>query len=438
MAGACQRYDRRSSLVRDSLCFNTSTRLGLAQRAPLFKSEVLPVLEKNCVSCHGPARKMAGLDLSTFAGLMDGGSSGPAIAPGKPDRSLLYKLIETDKMPMGGKLSDAEKQLLRAYIEQGRFPSAEAADLEREAKKITPEARNWWSFRKPVKPAPRLKPPVDAHRRFVLAKLEEKGWAFQPKRTAARSSAGRPRSDRPSAHARPGERLPGGPIAERLRKVVDELLASPHYGEHWGRHWLDVAGYSDSVGDADDSEREVAWKYRDYVINAFNRNKPYDRFLLEQLAGDQLINYKPGSRPKPEELEPLTATGFLRMTADITDNQTIYQVDKYFDALREGDRNQPEGRDGPHCPVRALPRPQVRSHPAEGLLQADLSLSGGMGSGKLARCQSTIRRMAQPHGPRHGSGAREAWIKEVTSNDAKQYRRQQLLIAATYDRYRRR
>ena len=107
----------------------------LAQRAPLFKSEILPVLQKNCVSCHGPERKMASLDLSTFSGLMNGGSSGPAIAPGKPDRSLLWKLIELDKMPVGGKLSEADKQLLKAYIETGRFPSIEAAELEREARK---------------------------------------------------------------------------------------------------------------------------------------------------------------------------------------------------------------------------------------------------------------------------------------------------------------
>ena len=98
-----------------------------AQRTPLFKSEILPVLEKNCVGCHGESRRWPSLDLSTFTGLMDGGASGPVIAPGKPERSLLWKMIETDKMPVGGKLSDAEKQLLKTYIEQGRFPSMEAA-----------------------------------------------------------------------------------------------------------------------------------------------------------------------------------------------------------------------------------------------------------------------------------------------------------------------
>ena len=155
-----------------------------AQRAPLFKSEILPVIEKNCVQCHGDQKKMAGLDLSTFAGMMAGGSSGPVIAPGKPERSLLWQMIDSGKMPMAGKLTDAEKQLIRTYIEQGRFPSTEAAQQEREAAKITPEAREWWSFRKPVAAAvpsvrhsDQLRTPIDA---FILAKLEAKGWELQP------------------------------------------------------------------------------------------------------------------------------------------------------------------------------------------------------------------------------------------------------------------
>ena len=95
-----------------------------AQRDPLFKSEILPVLEKNCVGCHGPNQKMARLDLSSFAGMMEGSSSGPVIAPGKPERSLMWKLIESGAMPQGGKLTDAEKQLIKSYIQYGRFPVA--------------------------------------------------------------------------------------------------------------------------------------------------------------------------------------------------------------------------------------------------------------------------------------------------------------------------
>src|SRR6185369_6064435 len=128
-----------------------------AQRDPLFKTEILPVLEKNCVGCHNPQRKMAKLDLSTFTGMMEGSSSGPVIAPGKPERSLMWKLIENDTMPQGGRLTTAEKQLIKSYIQYGRFPAAtaesEAALRAKEAAKITAEDRNWWSFRKPVKAA---------------------------------------------------------------------------------------------------------------------------------------------------------------------------------------------------------------------------------------------------------------------------------------------
>src|SRR5262252_10741312 len=120
---------------------------AFAQRDPLFKTEILPVLEKNCVSCHGPSQKMAKLDLSSFTGMMEGSSSGPVIAPGKPERSLLWKLIEADQMPQGGKLTTAEKQLIKSYIQYGRFPAAnaesEAAIRAREAARITPERRNW-------------------------------------------------------------------------------------------------------------------------------------------------------------------------------------------------------------------------------------------------------------------------------------------------------
>jgi hypothetical protein len=282
-----------------------------AQRAPLFKSEIMPVLEKNCVSCHGDQKKMAALDLSTFSGVMTGGSSGPVIAPGKPERSLLWKLIEADKMPMGGKLTAAEKQLIKTYIEQGRFPKEEmdAAEQAREAALITPQARSWWSFRKPVKsrvPAVKnndqVRTPIDA---FILAKLEAKGWKMRPEadratllRRAYFDLTGLPPSPAEVA-AFLEDRSP-----DAYANVIEKLLASPHYGEHWGRHWLDVAGYSDTRGDAGDSDREVSWKYRDYVITAFNSNKPIDRFILEQVAGDQLVNYKPGSRRPPSRSSP--------------------------------------------------------------------------------------------------------------------------------------
>lgn len=412
-----------------------------AQRAPLFKDEVLPVLEKSCTKCHGAEQKMGGLDLSTFAGVMKGGASGPAISPGKPGRSLLWVMVESNKMPMGGALSAAQKQLLKTYIEQGRFPAAES-DSEiaaKEAARITPEARQWWSFVKPVKPAvPAVKglarTPIDA---FVLAKLEEKGWKMQPE------------ADRVSLVRRAYFGLTGLPPApaeakaflednspDAYEKLIDRLLASERYGEHWGRHWLDIAGYSDTRGDAGDSEREVSWKYRDYVIQAFNKNKPINRFLLEQIAGDQLVNYKHNAVPTPGQIEPLTATGFLRTTADITDNQTIYEVDKYFDALQKAMETSLSSVLG-----LSVGCARCHDHKFDPLLQRDYFkltaayqavwdpenwLAGSLNFGPWPSRMVLHVDSAQ----------RDAWIKDVTSSGAKLLRRRDDLLEATYQRFR--
>src|SRR5438046_7404018 len=145
----------RSSWLRAGMIVTVIAAPVFAQRDPLFKTEILPVLEKNCVSCHGPKQKMAKLDLSSFAGMMEGSSAGPVIAPGKPERSLMWKLIENDTMPQGGKLTVAEKQLIKSYIQYGRFPVAapetEEALRAKDAAKVTDKERNWWSFRRPLK-----------------------------------------------------------------------------------------------------------------------------------------------------------------------------------------------------------------------------------------------------------------------------------------------
>src|SRR5262249_55500085 len=218
--------------------------------------------------------------------------------------------------------------------------------------------------------------------------------------------------------------------------VIDKLLASPHYGEHWGRHWLDVAGYSDTRGDAGDSDREVSWKYRDYVINAFNKNKPIDRFILEQFAGDQLVNYKPGSRPAPDQIESLTATGFLRTTADITDNQTIYEVDNTCAARKKA-------LDGSLSAVTGLTIGCARchDHKFDPILQKDYYkllaayqavwdpenwLAGNL---KYGPWPSRMILDMEPD-------KRDAWIKEVTSSGAKALRRLDDVREATYQRYR--
>lgn len=434
----------RPSWLHLGIALSIATVPAFAQRAPLFKSEIMPVLEKNCVMCHGEKQKMAGLDLSSFSGMMAGSSSGPVIAPGKPERSMLWKMIENDQMPQGGKLTAGEKQLIRTYIEQGRFPAtteSEAAIQAREAAKITQKNREWWSFRKPVKsPVPAVKNQdqvrnaIDA---FVLAKLEQKGWKMEPE------------ADRVTLARRAYFDLTGlAPTPAEVRAFVDDkspnaweslinrLLASPHYGEQWGRHWLDVAGYSDSRGDAGDTDREVSWKYRDYVINAFNKNKPINQFLLEQIAGDQLVNYKPGTRPTPDQIEPLTATGFLRTTADITDNQTIYEVDKYFDAQQKAMETSLEATLGI-----TIQCARCHDHKFDPILQRD-----------YYKLMAVYQAVWDPENWVAGSlnfgpwpsrmvldmddASRAAWIKDVTSSDAKAIRRMDDLLEATYQRYR--
>lgn len=405
-----------------------------AQRAPLFKDEILPVLEKSCTKCHGAQQQMGGLDLSTFTGVMKGGASGPAIAPGKPERSLLWIMVASDKMPVGGALTAAQKQLIRTYIEQGRFPAGES-DAERaakEAKRITPEARQWWAFVKPVKPAGTHS--IDG---FIAAKLAEKGWKMQPEadRISLLRRAYFGLTGLPSTPAEAKAFLSDSP-ANAYEKLVDRLLASPRYGEHWGRHWLDIAGYSDTRGDAGDSEREVSWKYRDYVIQAFNKNKPIDRFLLEQIAGDQLVNYKHNAVPTPEQIEPLTATGFLRTTADITDNQTIYEVDKYFDALQKAMETSLSSVLG-----LSIGCARCHDHKFDPLLQRDYYkltatyqsvwdpenwLAGSLNFGPWPS------RMVLDMDP----AKRETWIKDVTSSGAKLLRRKDDLLEATYQRFR--
>jgi Protein of unknown function (DUF1553)/Protein of unknown function (DUF1549)/Planctomycete cytochrome C len=418
-----------------------------AQRAPEFKSEVLPVLKKSCVKCHSAEsgkQKMAGLDLSSFDSMMAGSSNGPVIAPGKPERSLLWMMIDNGQMPMGGKLTAEEKQLFKAYIELGRFPAQddEVAQKAREAARITPEARKWWSFQRPIKyPAPnvknkdQVKTPIDA---FILAELEGKSWKMQPE-ASRRTLVRRAYLDLVGLPPTPEEvrTFIDDKSPNAYEKVVDKLLTSPHYGESWGRHWLDVAGYSDSRGDASDNEREVSWKYRDYVIRAFNKNIPYNRFIMEQFAGDQMVNYEPGTKPKPDQVDPLIATGFLRTTADITDNQSIYEVDKYFDALQKATDTSLSVVMG-----MTIGCARCHDHKFDPILQKDYyKLSSVFQAvydpenwlaGDLNHGGPWPSRMVLDMEP----AQREAWIKAVTNNDAKALLRETDLIEATLQRFR--
>lgn len=245
--------------------------------------EAASILESKCVACHGASR-MSGLDLRTSDGILKGGKRGPAVVPGKADSSLLYKAVKRDgelQMPPGKTpLAPAEVAALRVWINAGARVEIKATG-----------APSWWSLRKPVRPAvPRTRGAtpnaVDA---FILAKLEEKGLQQSPaadRQTYVRRAYfdlhGLPptpeqvdefvKDESPNAH----------------EKLIDKLLASPRYGERWGRYWLDLVRYADTSGFETDHFYISAWRYRDYVIKSFNTDKPYNVFVQEQIAADEL------------------------------------------------------------------------------------------------------------------------------------------------------
>jgi mono/diheme cytochrome c family protein len=278
------------------------------------------IVRANCVTCHGGALKMSKLDLRTRDAMLIGGERGAAIVPGSAEKSRLIRVVEgTDQpaMPPARRLAPADIAVLRQWIDAGA-PSVEAAPAASEDKTvalakleerpITKEERNFWSFRpvrRPSIPDGTSPNPVD---RFLEAKWAEK---------ALRAS--RP-VDRRALIRRAYLDVTGLPpkledVSEFLvdlspnawERVVDKLLASPHYGERWGRHWLDLVRYADSGGYEFDRDRPNSWRYRDYVIRAFNEDKPYDQFLREQIAGDEIW---PGSK------EASVATGYLRLGAE--------------------------------------------------------------------------------------------------------------------------
>lgn len=284
-----------------------------------FKDKVRPIFEQNCAGCHGAKIQRSGLDLRTEESALKGGTRGVAIVPGNAEKSLLYKLIthkEEPAMPMGGKLSDAEIAVITEWIKTLQpkviaSAAPESAPVRQPGYGITDKDRSFWSFVKPIRPeVPKVKMrswvknEIDA---FVLAKLEAKGLrpspAAEPRELLRRvyfDLIGLPPSPEEMAE------FLKDPSDAAYQKVVDELLTSQHYGERWGRHWLDLARYADSGGYEFDYDRPHAWRYRDWVIRAFNADMPYDQFIRQQLAGDQL---KPVAETKPEDL---IATGFIR------------------------------------------------------------------------------------------------------------------------------
>jgi mono/diheme cytochrome c family protein len=297
-----------------------------AQNSDFFENKVRPILANSCYSCHTDGAA-ANLHVDSRAALLKGGDSGPVIVPGDPANSLMIKAVEQTghlKMPKGGKLTPAEVETLTVWVKMGApwsaAPPAAAAPL-RAGDTLTPKQREFWSFqplRLPeepkVKDAHWAKTPID---RFVLASLESQGLA--PAAPADRHTLIRratldligvpPTPEEVDAYEK--DKSPNA-----FARVVDRLLASPHYGEHWGRHWLDVARYADDdVRGLDPKGRGYmpfrgAWVYRDWVIKAINTDVPYDQFVKMQLAGDFLA--KDVKDPKSDAYhDDLAATAYI-------------------------------------------------------------------------------------------------------------------------------
>lgn len=277
-----------------------------------FEAKVRPLLIQRCLNCHGPEHQKGGLRLDSLTAMSAGGESGPAVVPGNVDDSLLLSAVryETFEMPPAKQLPEDEIAILEKWIQLGApWPGDHDVPLRVTAgDKLSDEDRQWWAIQPladPAAPTPKneawSRNEID---RFVLAKLEEQGLSPAPE------------ADRLSLMRRLSFDLTGLPptpeearqflsdtSSDAYEKLVERLLASERYGERWARHWLDLVRYADSDGYRADEYRPDAWRYRDYVIQSFNADKPYDRFLQEQLAGDELF---------PGDPEALTATGYLR------------------------------------------------------------------------------------------------------------------------------
>jgi hypothetical protein len=296
--------------VRGGMCLAACVGLNLlpaawAAEPDLFTRQVAPLLRDRCISCHNTIKKRGGLDLTSRPALARGSANGPVIQSGNSAKSLLLEVLTglKPRMPKSGeKLTAAEVDAIRRWIDAGA-PWPDRLTLA----EPNTATSDWWSLRplaRPTLPALAQKAggqnPVDA---FVRATLAKQGMSPSPeadRRTLLRRVTFDLHGLPPTPEEIDGFEHDMRPDA--WQRVVDRLLASPRYGERWGRHWLDVVHYGDTHGYDKDKRRDFAWRYRDYVIRSFNSDKPYDRFVREQLAGDVLY---------PGDADGVAATGFI-------------------------------------------------------------------------------------------------------------------------------
>lgn len=311
-----------------------------AGEALTFEKHVRPILKAQCFHCHGEeGETKGGLDVRLARFIMIGGKEGPAIVPGSAAESHLLQLIKEGEMPKGkAKLKDSEIATIEQWITQGARTARPEPQTLGPEHAFTDEERAWWALHPIRRPQvndeirmtnsevsgrmPSFSNAIDA---FIAEKLAPTGLSPSPAAAPATlirrltfDLTGLPPSPE-EVEAFASAAIHGKQESSRAyESLIDRLLASPAYGERWGRHWLDIAGYADSDGYTDkDIERKWAWKYRDYVIAALNKDKPFDEFVREQLAGDEMVP-QPHRNLSPEAIEKITATGFLRMAPDGT------------------------------------------------------------------------------------------------------------------------
>ena len=306
-----------------------------------FTRDIAPIFNKHCTECHGEKKKEAGLDLSHASTTLRGSQAGPVIISGQSTKSLLIEQITDGSMPPEGRprVSDAELALLRNWIDHSAKLETTKLEAGDGAAPLSQADRDYWAFRKAVRPqvphvahADRVRTPIDA---FILSKLEAAKLKLSGDadpiallRRVTFDLTGLPPTPEEVVAFTAALRDPK-PNVDPYEAAVDRLLASPHYGERWGRHWLDAAGYADTVKTDNDilgtTIRDGIWRYRDYVVRSLNDDKPYDLFVREQLAGDEMLGLAdlqklPAERITPEMREPLVATGMLRVSVDGTNN----------------------------------------------------------------------------------------------------------------------
>ena len=287
-------------LVSVFLCLLVSLNIGHAndlsdaEKVEFFNSQVKPILQQNCFQCHGGGDEVeGGLELTSREKIIEGGDYGPAVSLENPAESFLLEMVgygqEMAQMPPDGRLDDTVLEILAKWINLGLPYPVQDTDVQ----PIPKTASNYWAYRllkRPQVPSVNasdwISNPIDA---FILTKLEAHGLtpaAPASKLTLIRrvyyDLTGLP----PSPEA--VEAFLNDTAPDAYEKLIDKLLKSPRYGEKWGRHWLDLVRYAETNGYEGDSDKPYVWRYRDYVINAFNKDKPYDQFIKEQLAGDEL------------------------------------------------------------------------------------------------------------------------------------------------------